>query len=154
MYSNNSFDIGLEISSSLNPIQTKHKIDNAKIQVEMVQNDIEQLKQHIYFDIQKTYIDMITYEKQIPLNEIKVKQTFENLELADGRYEVGLGDFIEVQDAKVNYNNAQHTYIQTVYNYNVSRATLEREISLEKNSMMLEESANEKLRNDKRNRKK
>ena len=154
MYSNNSFDIGLEISSSLNPLQTKHKIDNAKIQVEMVQNDIEQLKQHIYFDIQKTYIDMITYEKQIPLNEIKVKQTLENLELADGRYEVGLGDFIEVQDAKVNYNNAQHTYIQTVYNYNVSRATLEREISLEKNSMMLEESANEKLRNDKRSRKK
>ena len=73
---------------------------------------------------------MISLEKQIPLNEVKVKQTLENLELADGRYEVGLGDFIEVQDAKVNYNNAQSSYVQAVYNYNVARATLEREIAL------------------------
>ncbi|MCM1265456.1 MAG: TolC family protein [Candidatus Gastranaerophilales bacterium] len=153
-YDNNAFDIAIEVSSSLNPLQTKHKIDNAKIQVDIVQNDIEQLKQDMFFDIQKTYIDMVTYEKQIPLNEIKVRQTLENLELADGRYEVGLGDFIEVQDAKVNYNNAQNTYIQTIYNYNVSRATLEREISLEQNTIKLEDKANDKLNSDKRKNKK
>ena len=134
-YDNNAFDIAIEINSSVNPFQTKHKIDNAKIQVELVQNDIDELKQNMFFDIQKTYIDMITYEKQIPLNEVKVRQTLENLELADGRYEVGLGDFIQVQDAKVNYNNAQNTYIQTIYNYNVARATLEREISIEQNRL-------------------
>ncbi|MCD8377763.1 MAG: TolC family protein [Candidatus Gastranaerophilales bacterium] len=153
LYSNNSFDIAVEISSALNPFQTKHKIDNAKIQVEMAQNDIEELKQNMFFDIQKAYIDMITYEKQIPLNEIKVRQTLENLELADGRYEVGLGDFIEVQDAKVNYNNAQNTYIQTIYDYNVSRATLEREISLQENTIKLEDKANAEFRRNKRKNK-
>ena len=62
--------------------------------------------------------------------EVKVKQTFENFELADGRYGVGLGDYIELQDAKVNYNNAQNTYVQAVYNYNVARANLERLLAL------------------------
>lgn len=142
MNENGSFDISLDLSTSVNPMQTKHKIDNAKIQVEMVQNDIEELKQNIYFDIQKTYIEMVALEKQIPLNEVKVRQTLENLELADGRYEVGLGDFIEVQDAKVNYNNAQNTYVKTIYNYNISRATLEKEIALEKINISLEDDKN------------
>ena len=35
-----------------------------------------------------------------------------------------------MQDARVNYNNAQSSYVQAVYNYNVARATLEREIAL------------------------
>ena len=119
----------------------------------MVQNDIDELKQNMFFDIQKTYIDMISLEKQIPLNEVKVKQTLENLELADGRYEVGLGDFIEVQDAKVNYNNAQNTYVQTIYDYNVSRATLEKEISLQENNIninTLEEKSNDRRKKDTR----
>lgn len=138
-FDNNSFDIGLELTSSLNPIQTKHKIDNAKIQVNMVQNDIDELKQNIYFDVQKTYVDMVSLEKQIPLNAVKVRQTLENLELADGRYEVGLGDFIEVQDAKVNYNNAQNTYVRTIFEYNVSRAAIEKQIALEEIKMKLED---------------
>lgn len=139
MTDSNSFDIAVEITSSLNPIQTKHKIDNAKIQVNMVQNDIDQLKQNMYFDIQKTYVDMIALEEQIPLNAVKVRQTLENLELADGRYEVGLGDYIQVQDAKVNYNIAQNTYVRNIFNYNVSRATMEREISAEEIKIKLDD---------------
>ncbi len=138
-YNDNSFDIAVDISSSINPIQTKHKIDNAKIQVNMVQNDIDELKQNMYFDIQKTYVDMIALEEQIPLNATKVRQTLENLELADGRYEVGLGDFIEVQDAKVNYNNAQRTYVKNIFQYNVSRAAMEKEIASEEIKIKLEE---------------
>ena len=74
---------------------------------------------------------MIQLEKQIPLLETKVRQTLENLELADGRYEVGLSDYIELQDARVNYNNAQNTYVQTIYRYNVARAALEQAIALQ-----------------------
>ena len=73
---------------------------------------------------------MVQLEKQIPLLAVKVKQTFENFELADGRYAVGIGDYIQLQDARVNYNNAQQSYVQTVYNYNVARANLERLIAL------------------------
>ena len=61
---------------------------------------------------------------------VKVKQTLENFELADGRYAVGLGDYIELQDAKVHYNNAQINYVQTVFNYNVARANLEKAVAL------------------------
>ena len=73
---------------------------------------------------------MIELEKQVPLIAVKVRQTLENFELADGRYYVGLGDYIELQDAKVQYNNAQHSYVEIVYKYNVARAALEKAMAL------------------------
>ena len=129
-YNTNSFNVGINLSSSVNIKGQKHKIDNAKIQVDLAQNEIDQAKQDIYFEVHNLYINMVQLEKQIPLLAVKVKQTLENFELADGRYAVGLGDYIELQDAKVNYNNAQVSYVQTVYNYNVARANLERAIAL------------------------
>lgn len=129
-YNTNSFNVGINLSSSVNIKGQKHRIDNAKLQVELAETEIEQAKQDIYFEVQNLYISMIQLEKQIPLLAVKVKQTLENFELADGRYAVGLGDYIQLQDAKVNYNNAQVSYVQTVYNYNVARANLEKAIAL------------------------
>lgn len=129
-YATNSMSLSVDLSTSFNIFQLQKEIDNAKIQVEAAQNEVKLLSENLYFDVQSAYINMIQLEKQIPLLETKVRQTLENLELADGRYEVGLGDYIQLQDARVNYNNAQNTYVQTIYRYNVARATLEQAIAL------------------------
>ena len=126
----NSLNVGVNISSSVNILGKKYEIDSGKLQVDLAVNTLEMAKQNMYFDIEDAYVNMKQYEKQIPLLAVKVRQTLENLELADGRYSVGLGDYIELQDAKVNYNNAQNSYVQAVYNYNVSRSDLERLIAL------------------------
>lgn len=125
-----SFSLGIGVKSSVNILSKKSEIDAGKIQVDLAKNEIDLLKQNIYFEVQTAYIDMIQLEKQIPLLAVKVKQTLENLELADGRYFVGIGDYIELQDAKVNYNNAQQAYVEAIYNYNVARALLEQSIAL------------------------
>lgn len=121
----NSFNLGINVSSSVNIMAQKSKVDAAKLQVDIAENSLKQLNQDIYFDVQNAYIDMIELEKQIPLLGVKVRQTKENYELAEGRYYVGLGDYIQLQDAKVNYNNAQCSFIETIYKYNVARANLE-----------------------------
>ena len=129
-YHTSSWNASIGLSTNLNIAQEKFRIDNGKLQVESAKNDIELMRQNIYFEVQNAYINMIQLEKEIPLMAVKVKQTRENFELADGRYAVGLGDYIELQDAKQNYNTAQNTYVQTVYNYNVARADLEKLIAL------------------------
>ncbi len=126
----NSFNVGLNLSSSVNIMAQKSQVDAAKFQVDIAENALNQLNQDIYFEVQNAYINMIELEKQIPLLAVKVRQTLENYELAEGRYYVGLGDYIQLQDAKVNYNNAQCSYIETIYKYNVARANLESVISL------------------------
>ncbi len=133
MYTNNvnNFGIGLALNTSLNIMGEKYRIDSAKLQIDLAQNNIDLLKQNIYFEVQNAYVNMVALEEQIPLLEQKVRQTLENLQLADGRYSVGLGDYIELQDAKVNYNNAQHSFVRAVFNYNVAKAKLEQCIALD-----------------------
>ncbi len=126
----NSIGVGVNLSSSLNIMSEKYQIDNAKLQVELAKNELDFLKQNVYFDVQQAYINMMEFEEQIPLLGQKIQQTLENLELADGRYSVGLGDYIELQDAKINYNKAQHAFVKAVFNYNVARARLEQTIAM------------------------
>ena len=109
----------------LNFMDIKYSVAQGKSYLEMAQENIELSKKNIYFEVQNAYINMIQLEKNIPLMQTKVKQTLENYELADARYEVGLGNFIELQDAKENYNNAQRDYVQTIYKYNVALTDLQ-----------------------------
>ena len=129
----NTFNVGVSISSSLNIMNQKYRTDIAKYQVAIAQNAINQLSDNIYFQVENAYINMVQLERQIPLQAVKVRQTLENYELAEGRYYIGLGDYIELQDAKVNYNNAQRSYIETIYRYNVAKANLESVISMKQN---------------------
>ncbi len=126
----NSFNVGVNLSGSLNLMNQKSRVDAAKSQVDIAENTLNKLNQDIYYEVQNAYINMLELEKQIPLTAVKVRQTLENYELAEGRYYVGLGDYIELQDAKVNYNNAQRSYIETIFRYNVARANLESVIAM------------------------
>ncbi len=51
-------------------------------------------------------------------------------ELADGRYAVGAGDYLELQQAQIRYNQAQLDFVQAVFNYNEARYNLEMAIGL------------------------
>jgi outer membrane protein TolC len=99
----------------------KYRIDEGKAYYEIAEDNLHHAKHHVYFEINNLYVAMKQLEKKIPLMEQKVIQTLENFELADGRYTVGLGNFIELQDAQTNYNTAQLDFVQTVFRYNVAR---------------------------------
>ncbi len=125
-YSSNGLSVGAYLATNnLNIMETRLKIKEYKSQLEIAKNNVALTKQSIFFEIQEAYVNMIQLEKNIPIMQTKVRQTLENYELADARYDVGLGNFIELQDAKENYNNAQRDYVQTIYNYNVALTELQ-----------------------------
>ena len=105
----------------INVMYIKNKIDEGKSYYDIAQENIGLSKKNIYFEVQNFYVEMKQLEKRIPLMAQKVQQTLENFELADGRYTVGLGNFIELQEAQTNYNNAQLAFVQSVFKYNVAR---------------------------------
>lgn len=121
-----SFNYGASIDiTSINPMKTKYKVDEAKTQLEIAKENINLIEKNIFFEVQDAYINMVQFEKQIPLYKKRVYQALENFELADGRYGTGLSNFIELQDARSQYLNAQQEYVQTIYNYNIAKAKLE-----------------------------
>lgn len=129
MNATNSLNVGLNLTSSLNIMAQKNRVDAGKYHLDIAKITLKKLEDDIYFQVQNAYINVIQLSKQIPLQAVKVRQTRENFELAEGRYYVGLGDYLELQNAKLEYNNAQHSYINSIYLYNVALANLESVIS-------------------------
>lgn len=111
---------------TVNAMSIKYKIDQGKSYWDIAVQNIDLSKKNIYFEVQNYYVNMKQLEKRIPLMSQKIGQTLENFELADGRYTVGLGNFIELQQAQTNYNNAQLAFVQSVFNYNKARFYLEK----------------------------
>lgn len=115
---------------NINAMAIKCQIEQASAYLNIAENNVDLLKKNIYFQIQNYYVNMKQLEKRIPLMSKKVEQTLENFELADGRYAVGLGNYIELQEAQTNYNNAQLAFVQSVFDYNQARFYLEQSMGL------------------------
>lgn len=109
---------------SLNPYQIHYQIKEGEAYLDIAKHNVNIAKSDIYWEVQSNYVTMRQLERKIPLLNQKVKATLENFELADGRYSVGLSNYVELQDALASYNNAQLTFVQAVFEYNVARENL------------------------------
>jgi len=114
-----------------NGFLTKNQINEAKANLDVSKSNLEILKQNIYLQVQQAYINRTEAEKRIPIAKVSVRQAKENLELAVGRYNVGVGSSIEVQDAEINYDSAQLSYVQVFYDYNTALSNLEKAMGVE-----------------------
>lgn len=110
---------------NVNVMSIKYQIETGKSYLDIASTNIDLLKKNVYFEVQRYYVNMKQLEKRIPLKSKNVEATLENFELADGRYAVGLGNYIELQQAQTNYNNAQLAFVQSVFDYNQARYYLE-----------------------------
>ena len=120
-----ALQVGASIGiGSVNPMGIYYQVQEGKSLLDIAYHNLNIAKTGIFWEVQNNYVNMRQLEKKIPLMNTKVKATLENFELADGRYSVGLNNYVELQDALTNYNNAQLNFVEAVFNYNVARETL------------------------------
>ena len=121
---NTGLNIGVTADlPTLNIMGVKYNVDQGHQYLELA-------RENINFEIQNNYINMVVLQRKIPKMAEKVEQTLENFELADGRYTVGLGNFIELQQAQTNYNNAQLAFVQAVFDYNVAKEQFQKSMGV------------------------
>src|SRR4029450_13961685 len=77
----------------------------------------EDRRQQIALEVEQSYLRVVETQERIRATESAAKAAKENLDLAQGRYQVGVGSIIEITDAETLYTDAQTTYIGTVYEY-------------------------------------
>jgi len=109
---------------------TKYQVEEAKANLNILKANEESLRQSIFSDVQQAYLNLKQAEESIPTAELGVKQAEENFEIANGRYAAGVGNPIEVTDAEVLLSNAKLSYIQALYNFKVSQASLEKAMGM------------------------
>ena len=107
---------------------TKEKVRQARAELDRSSADLESLKQDVVLEVDKAFLELQDSAEAIQTAEKTVYQARENLDLANGRYEVGVGSPVEVTDATENYINARNTYYGSLYDYRSALAALEKAI--------------------------
>ncbi|WP_353683870.1 TolC family protein [Thermodesulfovibrio sp. 3907-1M] len=107
---------------------TKYKLAEAKADTAYYSYKEDSLKQQITSQIKNLFAQLKEASQKIETLKSTLKQAKENLDLAMGRYEVGIGSSIEVVDAIVLYEQTNTQYWQAIYDYNVTYAQIQKTV--------------------------
>lgn len=123
--SNNSLQVGVNLSTSTNLMELKHSIKGAQAQLNLADDEIILFKKDLYYELQRAFNNVERAKKQVPTAKREVEQALNNLEIVEGRYKVNELNYIALQDARKDYIRALDSYIASVYNYNIALIQVE-----------------------------
>jgi outer membrane protein len=101
-------------------------VDQANANLKAAQASNDATIQSVVLDVQQQYLALQASAQAIEASKTLVAEAEQSLKLSEGRYNFGAGSPIEITDAQVTLSSARITYIQSLYNYRVSRARLQR----------------------------
>jgi len=108
--------------------RTTNRVEESLRNYYVIKSQEEQQRQQVALDVEQSYLRMVELQERIKADEAAAKAAKENLDLANGRYQVGVGSIIEVTDAQTLYTDAQTTYVRALYDYKIADAQLIRAI--------------------------
>ena len=127
--SNYGYNIGGYLNfPTINGMSIKNEIKEARYLYDKEIANAKNTQNSIYLEIQNAFLTLEEKKNQMPVAILGVKQAKENYELSYGRYRVGEASPTELKDAQINYQQAQLTYYNALYQYNSSKAALEKAI--------------------------
>lgn len=86
----------------------------------------DQTQEQIELDVRKAYNNLISSEKNIQTTQAAVIQAEEEYRISQVKYIEGVGTNLEVMDAQEKLSEAQTNYCNALYNYNTSKAQLDK----------------------------
>ena len=131
-----SLDTGWNVGLSVSiPIvdggATRAGLEIAAGQVRSLNASQEALRQNILLDVRKAVLAVKTARERIRITQLTVKQAVENYELAEGRYQTGVSNALEVTDALLALTNAHLSSYQATYGLQSALIDLEKAIGYE-----------------------
>jgi len=122
-----TWSVGLSFNIPIfDGFRTTNRVEETLHNYYRVKADEEDRRQLIALEVEQSYLRVVETQERIKATESAAKAAKENLDLAQGRYQVGVGSIIEVTDAETLYTDAQTTYVRTVYEYKIADAQLAR----------------------------
>lgn len=112
------------------PIFSAFKVRNgvkqAQINLTSAQNSDRSLSNDVYQAVQNAFVKLNEAAESIPVAVSNVEKAKENMELAQGRYNEGIGDMLSLKDAQVAYTDSELSLLTARYDYAVAVAELKK----------------------------
>ena len=122
---NNSFHVGVNLVSTVNPMELRHSIKGADAQVSLADNEILLFKKDLYFEVKRALNNVEKAQDQIPTARMETEQSLENLKLVEEQYKSDKLNYVALQNARKEYIQALTEYINSLYNYNLALIQVE-----------------------------
>lgn len=122
---NNSLQVGVNLSSSVNLMELKHSIKGADAQLNIANNEILLFKKDLYFEVKRAFNNVDKAQRQIPTAKLEATQALENLKLVEQKYKTNELNYVALQNARKEYIIALEEYINSLYNYNLALIQVE-----------------------------
>jgi outer membrane protein len=110
---------------------TLARVGESKANVHSLGFQEQQLRQQITLEVRRALLDVGRAEEAIAVTARASEQARENLELAEGRYQTGVGNVIELVDAQTARTSAEADRVRALYDHQTAIATLEQAIAQE-----------------------
>ncbi|MDO9530553.1 MAG: TolC family protein [Deltaproteobacteria bacterium] len=109
-------------------LSTSYAVAQNKAQLRATLENFEVLRQNVTKEVDQAYLDVKSGWELIRASKKALEAARENLRLAWGRYQAGVGTIIEVTDAQVQFSQADLKFVQALYDYRVFEARLDKAI--------------------------
>jgi len=103
---------------------TKGRVAEARANLLVLEAQRDATKQSILLEVNQAFADLESAAARVNVMEKTLQKARENLAIAGGRYNAGVGPYIEVTDAQLSSVNAETDHIKALYDYHVAIAQL------------------------------
>ena len=126
-YYDNSWNVGVQLTVPIfSGFASRAKVEENRAALNQAKATARNQELQILSTVESGYLNLILAGKQIEVARQAQRTARENLDLAEGRYQAGVGTMLEVTDARVSWIQSENDYIQSFYDYRVARYSLER----------------------------
>lgn len=109
---------------------TAGNVSKARSELYKQQEVERQLVLAVNLEVKSAYLNLREAEKRIGTAKVAVVKAEEDYKIAQVRYSAGVGTNIDVMDSQVALTKAKNNYVQALYSYNTSKASLDEAIGL------------------------
>lgn len=122
-----TWDVGLQMSFSLwNWNKTGNQATQAEMQFEQAKDSYKILKDAVALDISSNYLNLVRAQERLSVSESSVEQAEENYKVTNDLFRQGLTLNSELIDAEVALLTARTNHVQSLVDYELAKASLER----------------------------
>ncbi len=124
-----TWDAGVSLSWDIwNWLSTSYQTQQAEANLIQTQEGLGILKDAITLEVTQNYLTVNQNKRKIEISEIGVKQAEENMRITTERFKQGLTTSSEVIDAEVALLQAKTNYTNSLVDYELSKAKLDKSI--------------------------
>jgi outer membrane protein len=109
-----------------NGFLTTHQVQETRLEQEALEHALDDLRQRVLLQVKTAFLDWQASLERIRRAEGAVAASSVELELAEKRYEAGLTNIVELEDAQRHYTFDDADYANALYSFSLARAQVDR----------------------------